>query len=94
MNAAVDRMSNGSSADGGGAGAACGGPESPKNKPRNLRSLRSVAWMAALGLLSRVPAASAGIFPYDGMNLEVSRLSQEARGIHERELLSLPDAHS
>lgn len=91
MTPAVGRVSNGGSAYGGGAGDACRGPHRAKNKPRNLRNLRSVAWTAALGLLSRVPASSGEIFAYNNMDLEVRRLAMEAREI--RELISLPDPH-
>lgn len=88
MTAAVDRISNGGNTDGGSAGDVCRGPQRPKNKPQNLRKLRSVAWTAALGLLSRVPAASAGIFPYIEKDLEVRTIAQGAREIEERTALA------
>lgn len=83
MIAAVERISSGGNTDGGSAGDVCRGPQSPKNKPQNLRKLRSVARAAALGLLSRVPAASAGIFPYIEKELEVRIIAQDAREIQE-----------
>lgn len=81
MTAAVDRISNGGNTAGGSAGDVCRGPQRPKNKPQNLRKLRSVAWTAALGLLSRVPAASAGIFPYIEKDLEPAHLIYREAGM-------------
>lgn len=80
MSAAIDRVSSGGSRGDGGAGDACGGPQRRKNKHRNLRNLRSIAWTAALGLLSLVPTSSAGIFAYNFMELEVRIRAKAGKG--------------